>query len=92
MYLAVAVVFFLPVVLWELKDEIIMQDAIIPIVLYPLVTAAVMRTTTLNRILNNFVAIGHDNIQTFRERQKSGKLLNILMLLTWEGFFPGIVF
>lgn len=45
-----------------------MQDTIIPIVLYPLVTAAVMRTTALNRILNNFVAIGHDNIQTFRER------------------------
>lgn len=43
------------------------QDAIIPTVLYTLVTA-IMRTVALNRFLDTFGAIGHDNIQTYFQR------------------------
>lgn len=38
------------------------QDAIIPTVLYTLVTAII--TVALNRFLDTFGAIGHDNTQT----------------------------
>lgn len=43
------------------------QVAKIPTVLYILVRA-IMRTVALNRVLDNFGAIGHDNIQICFQR------------------------
>lgn len=59
------------------------HDAVIPTVLYTLVTA-IMRTVASDKILDTFGAIGHDNIQIYFHRgikiRQSPKYSNVINL------------